>query len=94
MAPAVRVHDGSVLAVCHLLDSRIQHRIDQLGVRTRAKRPAGHQPIEAVDHGREIHLASRDLELGDVGQPFLVGGCSLEIPVDEVFWRWADFANV
>ena len=59
-----------------------------------ANGPADDQAVEAVDDGREVHLAGGDLELGDVSQPFLVGGCSLEVSVDDVFWRRADFAKV
>jgi hypothetical protein len=36
----------------------------------------------------------RDLELRDVGKPFLIRGGSVEVPVDKVLWRRADFAKV
>ena len=74
MPTAISVDNGLVMAVGYLLDSSIQHGVHQVGVWTRTDGPADHQTIEAVDHGREIHLASRYLELGDVGQPFLIRG--------------------
>jgi hypothetical protein len=49
--------------------------------------------IEAVDDGRELPLASRDLRLRDVREPFLVGDRSLEVAVDEVLRRWNDLAK-
>ena len=55
---------------------------------------ADHQAIEAVDHGREIDLSSRDLKLGDVGQPLLVRARRLEVAVDQVVWRRTDFSKV
>ena len=63
MGTAIGVHDGLVIAVGHRLDSSIQHGVHEIGVWTRADRPADNQAIEAVDHGRQVHLASRDLEL-------------------------------
>ena len=50
--------------------------------------------IKAIDHGRQVHLASRDLELSDVGKPFLIQGSSLEVAIDEVHWCWTDFAQL
>lgn len=65
-----------------------------LSVGMRPNGPADDQPIEAVDDGRQIHLAGRDLKLCDVGEPLLVrGGCE-EVAIDEVLERWADFAQV
>lgn len=39
------------------------------------------ETIEAVDHRRQIYLAGRDLEFGDVGQPFLIGSGCTEITI-------------
>ena len=94
MTTAIRVDDGPVVAVGYPLDSSVQHGVHKIGVWTRTDGPADHQTIEAVNHGREVHLASRYLELGDVGQPFLIRGGCLEVTIDEVVWRWADFAKV
>jgi hypothetical protein len=30
----------------------------------------------------------------DVGEPFLVRGCCVEVAIDEVLGRWADFAQI
>lgn len=38
--------------------------------------------VVAVDHRREIHLAIRRLDLGDVRQPLLVGTFGGEVPGD------------
>ncbi len=48
---------------------------------------ADYQPIDAVDYRREIHLASRYLELRDVSEQLLIRSCCLEVPIDEVLWR-------
>ena len=50
--------------------------------------------IEAVDHGGEIHLPRWNLEFGDVCQPFLIGGISMEVSIDQVLRRLADFPKV
>lgn len=87
-------HGPSVGCICHDLDGGIQHGVDQLSVRTGSAGPADHHSIEAVDDGREVHLASRDLELRDVREPFLVGDRGLEVAVYEVLRRWTDLAKV
>jgi hypothetical protein len=84
------VNDGSGVAVSYRLDGCIQHRVDQFCIWMRPNGPADDQAIEAVDDGRKIHLAGRDLELGDVGQPLLVRGRRLEVAIDEVFGRRTD----
>ena len=40
----------------------------------RSDSPAHNQTIETVDHGREIDLSNRYLELSDVGKQFLLWG--------------------
>ena len=94
MGATIRVNDGPVFASGHRLDGSIQHRVDQPRVRPSADGPADHQAIETVDHGQEIDLSSRDLKLSDVGQPFLIWGRRLEVAVDDVHRRRADFAKV
>ena len=59
------MHHRPIASCSELLDRGVQHRVDQLGVRPRADRPADNHSIETIDHGRQIHLASRDLELRD-----------------------------
>lgn len=94
MGPAIRVNDRPAIAAGHRLNSGIQHSVHQVGVQTRADGPADNEAIEAVNYEREIHLSSGDLELRDVGKPFLIRGPSLEVLVDDVLWRRADFAKV
>ena len=93
MAAPIGVNHRPVSSFGHCLDGCIQHRVDQLGVRTGPNGPADDHSIEAVDDGREVHLASRDLELRDVREPFLVGDRGLEVAVDEVLRRWTDLAR-
>lgn len=59
--------DGSAIAAGYRLDGSIEHRVDELSVGMRPNGPADDQAIEAVDDGREVHLAGRDLKLCDVG---------------------------
>ena len=73
MSAAVGVDHGPVVGSCDRLDGGIQHGVDEFGVRARADRPADDLAIEAVVHERQMDLARRDLELNDVGEPFLVG---------------------
>ena len=63
MGTAIKMDNGPVMALGYRLDSRIQHGVHKNGVWTRTDGPADHQTIEAVDHGRQVHLARRDLEL-------------------------------
>ncbi|MCY1236450.1 hypothetical protein D9M72_491050 [compost metagenome] len=88
------MHNRPVAADVDRLDSGIQHRVHELRVRAHADRPTDHLAIEAVDHRRQIHLACRNLELRDVGEPFLVGSTSGEVAVDEILWRWTDLAQI
>ena len=62
-----------VVGGCDRLDGGIQHGVAELGIRARADRSADDLAIEAVVHERQMDLARRDLELNDVGEPFLVG---------------------
>ena len=94
MGAAIGVHHGPVIAGSDGLDGGVQHRVDELGVRARADRPADDQAIEAIDHGRQVHLAGRDLELRDVGEPLLVRCTRAEVAVQEVVWCRTDLAHV
>ena len=82
------------MAAGYLLDGRIQPGVHQVGIWTRTDGPADCQTIEAVNHGREIHLASRYLELRDVSEPLLIRSLRMEVAVDDIFWRRADLAKV
>ncbi len=48
----------------------------------------------AVDHRPQVHLASRKLELRDVGEPLLVGSRGPEVAIDEILRRRADLSQV
>lgn len=78
----------------HRLDSRIEHRVHELCVRVRADGPADDQPVGAIDDGREVYLAGRDLELRDVSEPLLVRCSGLEVAIDEILRRRADLAQI
>lgn len=84
MGTAVEVHNRSIRTVCDYFDGSIQHGVYKLGVRTRAHEPTDHKPVEAVDHGRQIYLARRQVEFCDIGEPFLVWRHGLEITIDQV----------
>ena len=77
--------DRPFVATSHRFDGGIQHGIHKLCVRARSDGPADDHSIKAVDHWREIHFAGRDLELRDIGEPFLVWSDSIEIAIDDVF---------
>jgi hypothetical protein len=94
VSATIRANDGPVVGIDHHLDGRIQHRVDALSVWMRPNGPADDQAIEAVDDGREVHLAGRDLELGDVGEPLLVRRCGVEVAIDEILGRWTDPSRI
>src|SRR4029078_2646498 len=83
VAATIGVHHGPV-AGGDRLDSSIQHRVDEFGVWARADGPADDQAIDAIDHGGQVHLAGRDLEVRDVGEPLLVWRIRAEVAVHEV----------
>lgn len=60
----------------------------------RSNGPANDQAIEAAHDGREVHLAGRDLELGDVGEPLLIRRCGVEVTIDGVLGRWTDLPQI
>ena len=63
-----------LISTCESFYGGIERHIDQFRIGFRADRPAYDQTIEAIDDGSDIHLASRDMELRDIGQPFLIWG--------------------
>ena len=44
--------------------------------------------------GDRYTLPAEIWNLRDVGKPLLIRGSRLEVAVDEIFWRWADFSQV
>ncbi|MNF82705.1 hypothetical protein D3C84_650160 [compost metagenome] len=94
MSAAIGVNDRPFAVAGHRFDGDIQHRVNKIGVWTRADCPTDDQPIEAVNHGGQVHLAGRDLELRDVREPFLIWGNSREVAVYEVFRRGTDLPEV
>ena len=78
----------------HRVNGRIEHRVHQLRVRSGAQCPAHHHAIEAVDHGREVNLSRRYLELCDVGEPLLIRCRRLEVTIEQVVWRRADLSEL
>jgi len=68
----IRMHYWPLICTCDSFYGGIEHRVDQFRIWSHSDRPADDHTIEAVDDGREIYLASRDMEFSDIGQPFLV----------------------
>lgn len=62
----------------------LQHGIGELRVGAVSGCVGDYLAIVAVDHRREIHLAVRRLDLGDVRQPLLVGTFGGEVPGNQV----------
>ena len=72
----------------------LEHPVGQCGVGARADRPGDRHAVVAVDDRRQVHLARRDPELGDVRDPQLVRVRGVEVPVHEIGRRAADLAFV
>ena len=94
MGTAIRVNDGVIVAADRRLDGRIQHGTCQLGIGVCPDRRADDHAVEAIDHRREIHLASRDLEFRYGGQPLFVWRPSMEFSIDGVHRCRTDFRQV
>ena len=73
---------------------RPQARVRQLGGGARPDRPSRQEAVEAVQDRREVDLAGGDLELGDVGEPQLIGRVGVEVAADQVLGRLAHLADV
>lgn len=82
MGTAIRVHNRPIRTIGDCLDGGIQHGVYKLSVRTRDHGPTDHEPVEAVDYGRQKYLAREQLEFCDIGEPFLVWRRSLEVTID------------
>ena len=72
----------------------LEHPVGQCGVGARADRPGDRHAVVAVDDRRQVHLARRDPELGDVRDPQPVRVRGVEVPVHEIGRRAADLAFV
>ncbi len=72
MGSTIRMDDWPLLAVGHGPGGCIQHGIDETRIWLRSNRPTDYHAVEAVDDGREVHLPGRDLDFGDIRQPFYV----------------------
>lgn len=66
-----------------------EHAVGQRRVRAGADRPGDRHAVVAVDDRRQVHLARRDPELGDVRDPQLVRVRGVEVPVHEIGRRAA-----
>jgi hypothetical protein len=64
----------------------IEHGIDQSCIRPCADRPAHLLAVEAVDHRREIHLTSWQLEFRNVREPLLVRSTRIEVTGKQILW--------
>jgi hypothetical protein len=67
VSATIGVDDRPDVRIDHRLDGCIQHSVDELRIWMHREGPTDDQSVEAVDDGRKIYLAGRDLELGDVG---------------------------
>ncbi len=94
MGSAIGMDDWSCRAICHGLDSCIQHSIDQPRVWLRSNRPTDDHAIEAVDDRGTIHLPSRDLELGGVCQPLHIRRFCMGVAIDQVLGCRTYFSRV
>lgn len=83
MDAAVRVQDRAVPVAFPAAGAK-QAAVGELGARAGAHRPGDELAVEAVEDWREVALAARKAELGDVGEPEHVGGVGVEVPLDEV----------
>lgn len=80
VASPVGVDDGG-LAGSERGARGFEHPVGQGRVGTGADRPRDGHAVIAVDVRRQVHLARRDRELGDVGDPQLVRARGVEDPV-------------
>ena len=67
-----------------LTNRHLQCRQDQLLPQMRLERPADDPPAERIEHDSKIQEAGRRRDIGDVGDPKLVGTVGGEIPVHQV----------
>lgn len=94
MGSTIGMDDWSLIPVGHGANGCIQHAVDETRIGLGSDGPADHHAVEAVDDGRKVHLARRDLELGDVCQPFYIRRFCMEVAIDQVLGRGADFSKI
>ena len=93
MATPVRVDDRRLAGPGR--GARVaKHAVGQGGVGARADRPGDGHAVMAVDDRRQVHLARRDRELGDVRDPQPVRRGGVEVAVHEIRGCAADLALV
>lgn len=93
MATPVRVDDRRLAGLER--GARVaKHAVGQGGVGARADRPGDGHAVVAVDDRRQVHLARRDRELGDVRDPQPVRRGGVEVAVHEIRGCAADLALV
>ena len=71
-----------------------KHAVGQLGVGARADRLGDGKPVVAVDQGRQVRLARRDAELGQVRHPQHVRPVGVEVAVDQILRSPSELALV
>ncbi len=90
MASPITVDYGPLLAVCDGFQCCIQHGVGETRVRFGPDGPTDNHAVEAIDDRREIDFARAYVELGDIGQPFLIWRESVKVTVDDVLRCWAE----
>jgi hypothetical protein len=81
-SPLVAVVDD--IARLALSDRHLQCHQHELGPQMGLHRPADDPAPERIEHDSEIQEAGRRRDVGDVGDPKLVGAVGGEIPVHQV----------
>ena len=93
LAPLIRVVQQRIRFAA-VLDRHHQRVRDELGGHRDAHRPADHRVREQVDHGSDVESAFGGPDVGEVGNPFLVRCCGLELPIQHVVHRLVPCALV
>lgn len=78
----------------HTRDGGLQARVDESLGRASPDRPSHRLAVEAVHDRTQVGPARRNAELGDVGDPQLVGAIRVEITSDQVLGRSRDLVFV
>lgn len=93
MAPAIGMDQGP-RTFGQLCDRFLQHPVGEPRVGIEPGCVRDNLAVVAVDYRRQIDFAVGCLDLGDVGEPLLVGVFGGEVPVYEVAGRWSRLALV
>ena len=67
-----------------LRERHVERVEDELGAQMRRHRPADDAPAPRVEHDGEVEEAGPRRDVGDVGDPELVGPGRREVAVDEI----------